>query len=97
MQVIKKIEIITHTLAMREVSAALEAHGVSSYTIIRDVIGKGERGSQFGDELSDVFKNSYLLTACLPEKVSEITEAIRPILKKCGGLCLVSDGQWVIH
>ncbi len=97
MQVVKKIEIITDTLEMNEVSAVLEAHGISGYTVIKDVTGKGERGVQSGDDLTDVFKNSYLLTTCAPEQVGEIVEAIRPLLKRRGGVCLISDAHWVVH
>lgn len=97
MQAIKRIEIITDVLEMREVCRLLEAHGVTGYTIIRDVVGKGERGVQLGDELTDVCKNSYLLTTCDAEQLEAIVEMIRPILKKCGGVCLVSDALWVKH
>jgi len=97
MQVVKRIEIITGALEMKAVRAVLEAHGVSGYTIIKDVTGKGERGVQSGDDLTDVFKNSYLLTTCPPEQVEEVIEAIRPLLQKLGGVCLISDAQWVKH
>src|SRR4028118_1074799 len=97
MQAVKRIEIITDTLEMKEVCAVLEAHGLSGYTVIKDVIGKGDRGHQSGDDLTDVFKNSYLLTTCAPGQVEEIVEALRPLLKKRGGVCLISDAQWVIH
>lgn len=97
MQVVKRIEIITDALEMKAVTGVLEAYGVSGYTIIKDVTGKGERGVQFGDELTDVFKNSYLLTTCPPEQVEEIVEAIRPLLQQRGGVCLISDAQWVMH
>lgn len=97
MQPIKKIEIITDALEMQTVLTLLEAHGISGYTIIKDVTGKGERGVQAGDDLTDVFKNSYLLTTCPAEQVQEIVAAIRPLLKTRGGVCLISDAQWVVH
>ena len=97
MQNVKRIEIITNALEMREVCATLEAHGVTSYSVMHDVTGRGERGVQGGDDLSGAFKNSYLLTACAPEKATEIVEAMRPILRQNGGMCLLSDAQWVVH
>lgn len=97
MQIVKRVEIITDALEMQAVTAVLEAHGISGYTIIKNVIGKGERGVQSGDDLTDVFKNSYLLTTCPLEQVQEIVEAIRPLLKRRGGVCLISDAQWVVH
>ncbi|HVF85187.1 MAG TPA: hypothetical protein VM821_04340 [Abditibacteriaceae bacterium] len=97
MQNVKRIEIITNARQMGEVCRALEAHGVTSYSVVNDVTGRGERGVQTGDDLSGAFNNSYLLTACLPEKAPEIVETVRPILRQSGGVCLVSDAQWVIH
>jgi nitrogen regulatory protein PII len=97
MQNIKRVEIITEALEMREVIRVLNEQGVSGYSVIPTVVGKGERGAQSGDDLTDVFKNSLLITACAPERVEALVEAIRPILKRRGGICLVSDAQWVIH
>ena len=82
---------------MKHVCSVLEGEGITSYTIVRDVIGRGERGFQSGDELTDVFKNSLLLTTCDADQLQGIVEALRPILKRRGGVCLVSDAQWVIH
>ena len=97
MESVKRIEIIIDTREMREVCRTLEALGVNGYSVIRDVTGRGDRGVQSGDELTDVFKNSLLLTAAPHESVAGIVAAIRPILKRRGGICLVSDAQWVIH
>ena len=97
MQAVKRIEIITDTLEMREVCRVLDRLAVSGYSVIRDVTGRGERGVQSGDDLTDVFKNSMVVLACPPERLPEIVEAIRPILKKRGGICLVSDAMWVMH
>ena len=97
MQPIKRVEIVTDSLEMREVIETIDSLGINGYTLIREVLGKGERGVQSGDELTGVFKNSLLLVACDTNKVPSLVEAIRPILKKRGGICLVSDAQWVVH
>ena len=97
MQPIKRVEIVTDSLEMREVIETIDSLGINGYTLIREVLGKGERGVQSGDELTGVFKNSLLLVACDTDKVPVLVEAIRPILKKRGGICLVSDAQWVVH
>jgi nitrogen regulatory protein PII len=97
MQAVKRIEIITDSLEMREVRRVLDGLALTGYSVIRDVTGRGERGIQSGDDLTDVFKNSMVLLACPTERVSEIVEAIRPILKRRGGICLVSDAMWVMH
>ena len=97
MQPIKRVEIVTDALQIPEVLGMLEKLGIGGYTLVRDVLGKGERGIQRGDELTDVFKNSLLIIACEPDQALALVEAVRPILKKRGGICLVSDAQWVVH
>jgi nitrogen regulatory protein PII len=97
MQPVKRVEIVIDTLELKRVQEILEHVGVSGYTVIRDVTGKGGRGIRAGDELTDVFKNSYVLTACSPAQSSAIVEAVRPLLKVVGGMCVVSDAQWVVH
>jgi nitrogen regulatory protein PII len=97
MQPIKRVEIVTDSLEIQEVIETVDLLGINGYTLIREVLGKGERGVQSGDELTGVFKNSLLLVACDTDKVPALVEAIRPILKKRGGICLVSDAQWVMH
>lgn len=97
MENVKRIEIITEALETREVISTLTACGVTGYSVIAEVTGAGDRGVQSGDELTDVFKNSLVLAACPPELVPRVVEAIRPLLVKRGGVCLVSDAQWVRH
>lgn len=97
MKPVRRVEIVTDSLELPRVLEAVEKAGVSGYTVIRDVIGKGARGVRAGDELTDVFKNSYVMTACSDEQARQIAEAIRPILKKYGGICLVWEAQWVLH
>ncbi len=97
MQAVKKLEIITEALEMPAVITVLEACGVSGYTVMKDVVGNGERGLRSGDALTQVLTNHYLVTTCPAEHLQEVVEAIRPILRKCGGVCLVSDASWVLH
>jgi nitrogen regulatory protein PII len=93
----KKVEIIIEALEIENITSILESIGVSGYTIINDISGRGGRGNRLADELTDVFKNKYIFTICEESKVSEIIESVRPILKKVGGICLVSDVHWVKH
>ena len=97
MEAVKRIEIITDAREMREVRGVLDALGVSGYSVVREVIGRGERGEQTGDELTGVFTNSLLITTCAAERLAEIVEAIRPILRRRGGVCLVTDALSVRH
>ena len=97
MMPVKRIEIIVDAFELPGVLKLLDAAGMSGYTVIKDATGKGERGTRGGDELSGTFINSYVMTACPPEQVERVVEALRPILKRFGGVCLVSDAQWLIH
>lgn len=97
MKPVKRIEIIIDSLDLKPCLKELEAMGVSGYTVIRDVIGNGDRGSHSGDMLNDIMKNSYILIACEENQVGKITDALRPKLQKFGGVCLISDAQWLKH
>jgi nitrogen regulatory protein PII len=94
---VKRVEIVTDSLELSRIVEVVERAGASGYTMIRDVAGKGGHGIRAGDELTDVFKNCYVVTACTEDQARAIVEAVRPILKRTGGICLVSDAQWVTH
>ena len=97
MRPVKRIEIVIDSLELRKLLRSLEQVGVSGYTVIQDTTGMGDRGVRAGDQLSDVFKNSYVITACPEDQLQLLIDAIRPLLKRFGGICLVSDAQWIIH
>ncbi len=97
MKPVKRIEIIIDSLDVKMVLQDLEDIGITSYSVIRDVIGSGDRGARSGDLLNDAMKNSYILIACDDTEAEKITEALRPKLKRYGGMCLVSDAQWLTH
>ena len=97
MKPIKRVEIIVDSLEVENIISIIERHEISGYTLISDVLGKGDRGIRDGEGLTNVFKNSILIIACEKEKVEEFVEEIRLQLKKFGGVCLVSDAEWIIH
>ncbi len=97
MKPMKKVEIVIDSVHLSKVLDILEKAGVSGYTVVKDVLGKGERGLMAADELTDVFKNSYLFTVCSEETAQRIAEDIKPLLKKVGGVCLISDVVWITH
>lgn len=97
MERVKKVEIITNTLELGKVLDILEKVGVSGYTLIKDVTGKGDRGQVLDDLETEALTNGYVLSVCTEEQESELVEAVRPVLKKYGGVCLVSDAKWLVH
>jgi nitrogen regulatory protein PII len=96
-QQVKKVEIIISTLEVNEVLEILDTVRVSGYTVINNTSGKGDRGMSDND-LGRVFSNSYIMTVCTNEKqLNYLVDEITPVLKKIGGICLVTDANWVLH
>lgn len=93
---VKRIEMVLQQDVIEEIAKKLDALGVSGYTLIQDVLGRGERGLRTGIGLG-AFEYHHLLIACEEAQVEPIVEMVRPYLKRFGGMCLVSDAQWVIH
>ncbi|MFM7365919.1 MAG: P-II family nitrogen regulator [Cuspidothrix sp.] len=96
MQNVKRIEIITNSLELQKVLKILDNVGISGYTIIEDVIGKGHRGKAIDDLEGHALTNGYILTICSQEQEDQVLENIRPVLKKYGGVCIVSDAKSII-
>jgi nitrogen regulatory protein PII len=97
MEAVKKVEIIVDSLQLKHLRQLLEELSVPGYTVLHDVTGQGDRGERAGDELTDVFRNVYVITA-VPEALAQrIVERVRPLLEERGGLCLVSDALSVRH
>lgn len=97
MESVRKIEIITNSVELGKVLAILDKVGVSGYSVIRDVIGKGDRGRADDDIEMTILSNVYVMSACTEEQERKVVEAIRPLLRKFGGLCLVSDAISIKH
>jgi nitrogen regulatory protein PII len=98
MKKLVKVEIITDALEVESIIKLLDEVGVSGYSIIsRDVTGKGKRGIRSGDKLTELFKNSYVMVVCNEVEMHKIVEAVRPVIKKFGGVCIVSDVILRIH
>lgn len=96
MKSVKKVEVIIESVAAQQVLDLLEKHGFPNYTMLPSAYGKGDRGERLGGVIGD-FNNSYLIIICDAEQVSVLVEMIRPVLKRFGGVTLVSDALWVKH
>lgn len=96
MKKMKKIEIILESVYLNRLIELFDKKGISGYTIIRDVEGKGITGIKSADEITDVFTNNYVFTVCDDDKLMSIVEDIRAFIKRYGGRCIVSDVSWVL-
>ena len=96
MQAIKKVEIIIGYLESPRLLEQIKEEGIAvGYTVVKEVVGSGRRGDRTGDGLSGELTNSYILIACSEDEAQRIVEIVRPVLKRFGGVCLVSDAMWV--
>ena len=97
MKIVQWIEVVVDAPHARRVVEALQALGLAGYSLIRGVAGSGERGEQLGDDITGVSNNNYILTTCAPERLAEVTAALRPLLRRFGGICLVSEARSLTH
>lgn len=93
----KRVEIVIEQTLARRMAAQLNALGVPGYTLIAGVSGRGDRGLRQADELTDTFTNCIFVVACDQALAERIVDAVRPLLSRSGGICLVSDALFVQH
>lgn len=97
MKAVKRVEIVVEAAEVNHFLDILKQVGVSAYSIIRHVGGRGERGERRPDEYVYEVENVYFIVACEAAQADALVAAVRPMLVKSGGMCLVSDAVWVIH
>ncbi|MBX2823557.1 MAG: transcriptional regulator [Gammaproteobacteria bacterium] len=97
MPTVKRVEIITNSVELPEIERVLDEMEVSGYSVMPGVLGMGNRGRIEGDELTGVCTNVYILIACSEAEAKKISEAMRPVLKRFGGICLISEAEYVNH
>ncbi|MGL5034742.1 MAG: P-II family nitrogen regulator [Microcystaceae cyanobacterium] len=91
---VKKVEIIVSQLEVSAVLKIIKKNGIERYTIINNVSGWGEHG-RYGD---DLITNSCIMIICSNSAVAEqLSEAMQPLLKKLGGIFIITDAQWIAH
>lgn len=95
MKPVKRIEIVIEEIELESLIEELDRIGVRGYTIVPRAGGRGERGVRY--ESVQGLGNVLMTIACDAEQAARVIQVIRPILKRYGGICLVSDAQWVIH
>ena len=94
---VKRLEIVIDAPYSERVTHLLERHGLQGWTLLRGATGSGERGARLGDEITGVSNNHLIVTTCPPERLDELLEALRGLLQRFGGMCLVGDALWLRH
>jgi nitrogen regulatory protein PII len=95
---VKKLEIAIPAVELGKITKILDRVGIVDYTVIKNVTGKGERGQIFDDlEIADM-GGDYILAICdESHDIQALIDGVRPLLKKYGGMCIISDAHFVIH
>lgn len=94
----KRIEIVIERTQAGRVERVLTQAGATGFTVIQNAGGGGDRGFRRADDVTDTDENCIFVVAVEGDSVwREIVESVRPVLERFGGVCLVSDAQWVIH
>jgi len=88
---VKRVEIIANCLDIKTVIKEMEQVGIDGYSVIRGVSGRGKHGKTREESHIDSMTSCYIMAACPDEKADALIKAVTPLLKRFGGLCLVSD------
>jgi len=97
MEARKRLEIIVINPEVRSVLTLLERQGITHYSMIRDVSGRGDRGLQDGKGLSETFINVMIICYLTTEAFEAVKESLRTELSRHGGVAVVSDVNWLKH
>ena len=93
-----RIEIVVEEALVRRMTECLEEAGADGYTLIPRASGRGDRGPRRGDDPTGFSTNCVFIVACDDEAATQrIVDAVRPLLSRSGGICLVSAARWVKH
>ncbi len=93
---LKRLEIVIDEEKLEELITILNEVGVRGYTFVRQAGGLGSRGTRRPDDLFFEQTNAMFILACEEKQAERLVTALRPRLKEFGGMCLISDCEWVI-
>ena len=91
-----RIEIIIERAFAERLCDALDDAGAAGYTVIPRASGRGDRGIRRGDDPSGTLTNCVILVISEGEDQTEaLVNAVRPLIKRFGGVCVVSAARWI--
>lgn len=93
----KRIEIVIEEVHAARLAQRLDELGAPGYTQIPRASGRGDRGVRRADDPSGTLTNCVFLVACDEATAARLIEGVRALLTRFGGVCLVSDAQWLRH
>jgi hypothetical protein len=92
---VKRLEIVVDAPHSGHVITVLGRHGLTGWSVVQNVTGAGERGNQYGDDLTGVSSNHMIVTTCAEGELPALAGDLRVLLDRIGGICLVSDAHWL--
>lgn len=91
MKDMKKVELVIEAVYVPRLIKLFKKHGISGYTIIKDVEGYGEHGLKTVDGITGISSNNYIFTVCEADKYKDMDTDIRKFLEMYGGKCILTD------
>ena len=92
----KRIEIVVDEESLNELIDLCQEAEIRGYTVIKKAGGLGSRGERDPEDYPLEEENAVMVIACGEDQAEKLIMLLRPRLKELGGMCLVSDCQWVI-
>ena len=92
----KRIEIVVDEESLEELIRLCREAKIRGYTVIKKAGGLGSRGERNPDDYSLEEENAVMVVACEENQAERLIMLLRPKLKDLGGMCLISDCQWII-
>lgn len=91
----KRFEIVIGIEQLEQLMELLEKTGVRGYTVIKNAGGYGSRGARNPDDVLMEQENVVVVLACKEDQAQRVLNELRPVMKALGGMCLISDCNWV--
>jgi nitrogen regulatory protein PII len=92
----KRIEIVVTDESLNDLIELFREAKVRGYTVIKKAGGLGSRGERNPEYYPLEEENAVMVLACEEEQAEKLIMMLRPKMKDFGGMCLISDCQWVI-
>ena len=93
---LKKVEIIIEVIKTHKITRIIDELGLSGYSVIHGMGGRGANGTCDAQEVTDVLTNDCVIAICTEGQARELAEQVLPILKKFGGICYMSDVEKLV-
>ena len=91
----KRLEIVIGIEQLEQLMELLAICEVRGYTVIKNAGGLGSRGARNPDDVILTDENAVIILACKEDQAQKVLNELRPAMKEFGGMCLISDCQWI--